>query len=161
MQGEKNYNTLATAVQFMWAIDNKTSFNNSPSPDQLKQTLADHPGLRDALDIISTLAGRYRLSRGYIAGAYYLCAKYSEPMASMYVDSLTSGLNIQSTSSPIARLRRAFEDHKANLKGMRLQNTHQAALFIKGFNNMIKGRSGPLSWRATGPAAEAFPRVGG
>ncbi|MFZ5667940.1 MAG: hypothetical protein ACOY4K_00450 [Pseudomonadota bacterium] len=160
MMGEANTNHLACALQFMWAIDEGLSLNCRPSTDQLLTTLDAHPDLRDALPAASKLTGHYRLSGGYIAAAHYVCRGHDAFYADQYLGALTTGLHLTSTGSPAARLRKAFEDHRAQLKGKKLDRITQAALYIKGFNNTLRGRTGPIAWRATGPTAESFPRPG-
>jgi hypothetical protein len=161
MYGEVNTNSLACQLQFLWAHDEGLSLNWRPSTDQILSTLKRHPEARDTINAIGKLCDYYRLSHGYIAGAHYLCRKRDEFYADQYLGALTTGLHITSTKSSIARLRGAFGDHRAQLKGHKLDRTTQAAFYIKGFNNYVKGRTGPISWRAAGPAAEAFPTVGG
>jgi hypothetical protein len=129
--------------------------------DQLLATLAENPDTRDALAAVSKLAGHYRLSVGYIAGAHLLCRRHQHFTADHYLETLTTGLNIQNANSPIARLRRQFEDHRAQLKGHKMDRITQAALYIKGFNNLLKGRTGALQFRLAGPSPEGFPKVGG
>ena len=161
IQGEINTNALACELQFLWATDEGRSLNERPSIAQLLATLERHPESREAVTAVSKLAAHYRLSFGYIAGAYYRTRERDAFYADQYLGALTTGLNIASTSSPVARLRRQFEDHRAQLKGSKIDRATQAALYIKGFNNILKGRTGPVVWRATGPAPEAFPTVGG
>jgi len=161
MYGEGNTNKLACQLQFLWAHDEGLTLNWRPSTDQLLKTLERHPEARETLNAVSKLCAHYRLSDGYIAGAHYLCRKRDAFYADQYLGALTTGLHIATTTSPVARLRRQFEDHRAQLKGHKLDRTTQAAFYIKGFNNLLKGRTGPIAWRAVGPTAEAFPTVGG
>lgn len=161
IMGEINTNALACELQFLWAMDHGRTLNERPSIDQLLATLDRHPESRDAVTAVSKLASHYRISVGYIAGAHYLTRRHDAFYADQYLGALTTGLNITNTNSPIARLRRQFEDHRAQLKGSKIDRATQAALYIKGFNSVLKGRTGPIAWRATGPAPEAFPKVGG
>lgn len=159
MAGEQNTNQLATALQMLWCLDAGETLNARPSTDQLQETLARHPQIRDAITATSRLFGRYRLSAGYIAGAHYLCRREREFDADQFLGAVTTGLNIRNANSPVARLRKQYEEHSAKRK--HLHRDEQAALYIKGFNNFIRGRTGPLAWRNTGPSTEAFPTVGG
>ncbi|MGL4197548.1 MAG: hypothetical protein ACRCSX_07290 [Allorhizobium sp.] len=161
MAGEVNTNALAGTLQFLWALDNGLSFNNRFSTDQMLETLERHPEARAAILAVRGLTSHYRLSHGYIAGAYYLCRVQNQFQADHYQKALATGLNIQHANSPVSRLRAMFEDHRAQLKGKKLDRDFQAAIYIKGFNNFMKGRTGVLLWRNTGPGAEAFPVVGG
>ena len=161
MFGEANTNALASQLQFLWCLDNGLTFNFRPSTDQILATLKRHPESRDTLTAVAKFCGHYRLSDGYIAGAHYLARKSDAFYADQYLGALTTGLHITTTNSPVARLRRQYEDHRAQLKGHKLDRVTQAAFYIKGFNNMKKGRTGPISWRAVGPTAESFPTAGG
>lgn len=159
MAGEVNTNQLACALQMLWCLDNGQSLHSRPSMDQLKETLGRHPAIRDAIPAAGKLFGRYRLSAGYIAGAHYLCHRHDAAPADLFLADVTTGLNIKSVNSPVARLRKQFEEHCAKRKP--ISRDEQAALYIKGFNNFIRGRQGALVWRNSGPAAESFPAVGG
>lgn len=159
MFGEKDSNNLATALQFLWATDQGVSLNNRPSSDQLLATLAVHPGVRDSIHAVNGLASHYRLSRGYIAAAHYRTARHEAFTADQFIRAATTGLNIKNVGSPVLKLRRQYEEHSAKRK--RLDKIEQAALYIKAFNMFARGRSGVVSWRDTGPTAEAFPVVGG
>jgi len=158
MFGEKDGNNLATALQFMWANDSGSSLNNRPSPDQLLATLAVHPELRSAVTAVGHMASHYRLSRGYIAAAYYLTHQHDPFTAEQFLKGVQTGLNIKNVGSPVMKLRRQFEEHSA--KRRRIDKIKQAALYIKAFNMFLKGRSNvSLSWRQNGDA-ESFPVVG-
>lgn len=161
MAGEMNTNTLAGALQYVWALEGGLSLNSRFSTDQMLETLKRYPELREAVKAVRHLSSHYKLSTGYIAGAHFQCRKYQPFSADQYLEALTTGLNIKNVNSPISRLRRQFEDHRAGLKTGKLERITQAALYIKGFNNFTKGKTGPLSWRSAGPTAEAFPKVGG
>lgn len=160
MYGHTHANQLATAAQMVWAHDNGVSFNYRPSPDQLLETVERHPDLQSALSECGSLVARYKLASGPVTLAHYLCRRHNPMIARQYLEALTSGLNITNVNDPVARLRRAFEDHKAQLKGLRIDRITQGALYIKGFNYSLRGRTGPIAWRAVGPTAEAFPTPG-
>lgn len=159
MAGERQTNQLATALQFLWAMDAGASFNARPSTDQLLATLSDHPDIRECVKAVAHLVGEYRLSAGYIAAAHYLCQKHDAFSADQWLKALTTGLNIQSVNSPVSRLRKMYGEHSA--KRQRKERIDQAALYIKGYNLFRRGRTGAFSWRANGPSPEAFPTVGG
>lgn len=158
LSGEVNVNQLACALQMLWCLDQGISLNYRPSPAQLFDTLDRHPTIREALPAVMKLFAHYRLSGGYIAAAHYLCRRVDTSTADMFLGDMTTGLNIKSVNSPVARLRKQFEEHSAKRK--RLLRDEQAALYIKGFNNFRRGRQGALVWRNAGPAAEAFPMAG-
>lgn len=159
MAGETNTNHLAGALQMLWATDSDLTLNARPSMEQLLDTLARHPGAREALKAVGSLAGHYRLSHGYLAAAHYLCRKGDAFSADQFLGLATTGLHIANVNSPVARLRKQFEEHNAKRK--KIDRIEQAALYIKAFNNFRQGRTGPIAWRNTGPSPEAFPAVGG
>lgn len=160
MHGEKNTTQLATALQFVFCHDNMNrAFSYRPSPEQLLDTLDQNPGLRDAVRSIYALACEFNLSRGYTAGAFYVCGRKSAELASEFLDGVTTGLNVNDQTSPIYRLRKRYMEHA--LKRENLPSVEQAALFIKGFNAFRKGTPvHSLRWRRHGSASEDFPVVG-
>lgn len=158
MAGEANANRLATALQFLWAHYNANTLNARPSTDQLLETLLLHGAIRDCVAATGHLAGEYRVSHGYLAASHYLCRKHDAFAADQWLSALTTGLNIQNVNSPVARLRKMFGEHSA--KRQRKTPIEQSALYIKGFNLFIRGRTGAFSWRGNGPSPEAFPVAG-
>lgn len=156
MFGEKSANQLATALQFVWALDNFLTLNARPSTDQLLHTLERNPRVRDAIRDASHLAGEFRLSVGYIAGAHYRCQEHDRYQADRFLEALTTGVNIQNMNSPVARLRRMFTEHCA--KRQRKTAIEQAANYIKAYNSFTRGRTGQFVWKGNG--GEAFPKAG-
>lgn len=159
MRGEANTNQLACALQFLWCLDSGVSLHWRPSMDQMLEALENHPEIRAAIAATRALWGHYRLSAGYISGAYYLSRQDNTFNAEQFVEAVSTGLNIKNVNSPVSRLRRQYEEHSAKRKP--LGRIEQAALYIKAYNNFVKGRTGAILWRNIGPAAEAFPVVGG
>lgn len=158
MAGEADCNNLACALQFLYAHDAGQTLHARPSMDQLLDALERHPNVRAALLATAKLGAHYRLSRGYIAAAHYLCGRHDLFHADQFLGLCTTGLHIANTNSPVARLRRQFEEHSAKRK--RLDRIEQAALYIKGFNNFLKGRTGPIAFKNARDGSEAFPAVG-
>lgn len=156
MAKEKNANQLATALQFIWATDNGFTLNARPSTDQLLEALGRHPRLRDAVRDVGRVAGEFRLSTGYVAGAHYRCSENNAYQAQKFLDAVSTGLNVQNVNSPVARLRRMFTEHCA--KRTRKTATEQAANYIKAYSYFVRGRTGQFVWR--GNAKEAFPKAG-
>lgn len=156
MFGEKNANVLATALAVLWTQDHGLTFHARPSTDQLLATLAVHPGIRDAVLEVAHFAAEFRLSRGYIGAAHYLCKRHNEFSAGQFLDALTTGTNIKTVNSPVARLRRMFTEHSA--KRTRKTNVEQAGNYIKSYNQFLRGRTGPCVWKPN--ANEAFPTAG-
>lgn len=156
MFGEKSANVLATALQFLWVHDQGLTLHARPSTDQLLATLAVHPDIRAVVTDVAHLAGEFRLSRGYIAAAHYLCKRHNAFSADQFLDALTTGTNIRNVNSPVARLRRMFTEHSA--KRTRKTNIEQAGNYIKSFNQFLRGRTGPCVWKPN--SNESFPVAG-
>lgn len=161
IHGQTNTNILAKAIQFVWAYDGPHGFRDRPSPAELLSTLEDHPHLSVAICEATKLGGEFRLSRGYISGAHYVCSRFDGAKAAEFLDLAATGLNITSQSSPIYRLRKRYEDHAREGKLGRIDAIEQAAIYIKAFNAFLRGRNiALLRWRQHGDAAEQFPNVG-
>lgn len=159
MYGEKNTNHLAHALQFVWCYDDRRVFGYRPSPEQLLATLDTNPRLREALHSVSPLWREFRLSSGYVGGAYYVCMRANETVADEFLSGAITGLNISDANSPIIRLRKRYQEHAS--KRENLPALEQAALFVKAFNAFRRHQSiRNLIWRRNGPAAEEFPVVG-
>jgi hypothetical protein len=159
MHGEKNTNKLGHAVQFVWCYDGEKVFGYRPTTDQLLGTLKENPLLRVALNNVNHLCREFRISDGYIAGSYYVCARQYPEKAEEFLDASTTGLNISEKSSPIFRLRKRFQEHAS--KRETVPALEQAALFIKAFNYFRRNKvTNNLIWRRNGSAAEEFPVVG-
>jgi len=159
MMGEKTYNTLAHALQFVWAYDGDRHFQNRPTMEQLLKTLEQHPNIRDTLHQASLLSSDFRASIGYMGGSHYVCRRINEQVADDFLAAVKTGLNISDPKSAVFRLRKRLIDHTA--KRENIPAVEQAALYIKAFNAVLQNRSvGQLVWRRYGPAAEDFPVAG-
>ncbi|WP_431490939.1 hypothetical protein [Paraburkholderia fungorum] len=160
MLGEKNHNTLAHALQFVWCYDGVKVFGYRPSPDEMLATLAANPGLRDAVTQVGAFARPFRLSLGYVAGAYHVCSRVDANLAALMLSGAETGLNIRDAGSPILRLRKRCQEHLAS-KNSHMGALEQAAVFIKAFNALLERRNmRNLIWRQNGPTAENFPVAG-
>lgn len=158
MFGEKSGNQLAHAVQFIWAYETGRTFSERPSPDQLLDVLDQHPGLRDALTAGRSVSNEFKTSIGYMAAAFYVCARIDRAVAEEFVHQVSTGLGVVERRSPVMKLRKRLNDHFA--KRDALPALEQAALFIKAFNAFRRGNLvSNLAWRRYGQASEAFPRA--
>lgn len=159
MRGEKNYNTLATAVAVVWAYDGDKNFGTRPTPAQLIDCLDANPGIRDALHDAAHMKSGFLCSVGYIGGAHYLCRRVNAEHADDFLHAVRTGLNISDPKSAVFKLRKRLIDHTA--KRENIPAIEQAALYIKAFNAVLHNRSpGNLLWRRFGPTAEDFPTAG-
>lgn len=159
MSGEKQANQLAHAIQFIWSYDTHRVFGYRPSTDELLSTLEANPGLRDAVRAVSAFGSEFRASRGYIAGAHYVCRRIDGRLADEFLQKASTGLGLTDTGSPIVRLRKRFLDHLS--KRDNIPAIEQAALYIKAFNAHRQRRNvRALLWRRNGDAAEEFPVAG-
>lgn len=159
MRGEKNYNQLASAAHFLWCYRSGLPFSYRPSNDQMIDVVEGNPGLGEAVTDAALLAKSFRISGGYLAGAYFLCRELNRGVADDLLRKTQTGIGILNEREPVNKLRKRYTDHlsKTNL----IQGPEVAALFIKAFNATIRGRTlQALMWRQEGPAAEDFPIVG-
>lgn len=152
MVGQTDSNVLATYLQFRTVAADGGWFSRRLTPDELLVALERFPNFHDHLPPIRNYAARKRLSTGYMAGAHGLCVEGNPIAAAAWAEAVSTGVGITSVTSPVARLRRIFEDRA----GMRRDEA--AALYIKGFNNFCRGRTGPITWRDK-DKSEPFPTV--
>lgn len=154
MAGETNTNILATYLQFRVVVSEGRSWSTLLTPDELLIALQHYPLFHEHYGPVRAFATRMRLSQGYVAGAHGLCAEANPAAAAAFAEAITTGVGIASVNSPVARLRRLFEDARA--KKTPVLRMTVAALYVKGFNNFCRGRTGPLAWRDK-DIHEAFP----
>jgi len=158
LAGEKNHNVLAHALQMIWSYESSPTFHARPSPAQLQDTLKLHPGIRENLMVGATLASNWRLSKGAIAAAYYLCQRFRPVEAEAFAKLVVDGIGIETEDHPAHRLRRRFQEHA--VKRNKLDAIEQAALFIKAFNYYRAEKNiKTLRWQRSGEGADTFPRV--
>ena len=146
---------VAVYLQFRYAIAAGRSMTAQITPDEIRDALQLFPDFREHLQAVRLVARRVKLSFGYVAGAHGLCADANPEKAAEFAEAVTTGVGITSINSPIARLRDIYEKNKGS-RGNGLHRDAQAALYVKGFNNYVRGRTGPLTFRPKG-APEPFP----
>ena len=103
------------------------------------------PGFHGYHNAVGGLAKRLGISHGYLAGAHALCSEVSPALAATFAEAVSTGVGITSVNSPVARLRRIYEDSR--LQRAPLPRVRIAALYIKAFNNFSRGRTGAINWR--------------
>ncbi|MBT9373203.1 hypothetical protein [Rhizobium sp. CSW-27] len=159
MYGEKRTNALATAISFVWLYDGQRVAGNYPSPEEMMDTLDSNPAIRDALSATDKLARQFQLSKGYIAGAAYVCGRTRQNVLDSFLHALTTGIGLDSDRDPVFVLRKRFMNHLAQTRrGNRMVALEQAAVFIKAFNAFRTGRGASvLRWPHF--EGEAFPRL--
>lgn len=156
MIGETNTNIMATYLQFRFMLDAGRPMNDRVTQDELLVALKKFPNFHEHHHAITGYAKRQRLSAGYIAGAHGLCVEANSEAAARFAEMVCTGVGIPNVNSPAARLRRIYEDVRA--KEVRTTRTEHAALWVKGFNNFCRGRTGALTWRDK-DKGEAFPQA--
>lgn len=155
MHGFTQTTKLAPAVRFIWAYDNGHPLSQHPLQPEVPQIAARYPDLLDAYHKVDPFIRQFRLSSGFITGAYYACRRFDQVAAERFIEQLTTGVGIEDARSPILALRRRLQDHLA--KRAKLTPTEQAALFIKTFNHVRQGHPVQIiMWKV----AETFPRAG-
>jgi len=156
MVGETNTNIMATYLQFRWMIEAGRPLTDRVTQDELLDALARFPNFHAHHATVGLYAKRQKLSAGYIAGSHGICAEANPEAAARFSEMVCTGVGIPNVNSPAARLRRIYEDVRA--KEGRTTRAEHSALWIKGFNNFCRGRTGPLGWRDK-DKGEAFPQA--
>lgn len=154
MEGETNTNHFAVYLQFRTVIADNRAYNDRLTPDEVLTARDRFPGFHGYHSVIGGYAKRMGLSHGYLAGAHGLCFEASPAVAETFAEAVSTGVGISSVNSPVARLRRIYEDSR--LKRSPLPRIRVAALYVKAFNNFSRGRTGAIAWREK-DLNEAFP----
>lgn len=150
-------NILATYLNFRYCLLGGRNPSERTTPDELRDALGVFPNGREHIASIAVYARRMKLSVGFMAGAHGMCFDANPRAAEAFCSAVSTGLGIETLKSPVARLRDAYDKAKGK-NGSALHRDTQAALYVKGFNNFVRGRLGALSFRPGG-APEVFPAV--
>jgi hypothetical protein len=160
MVGETNANVMATYLQFRLLLETGRPMGEPLAQDELLIAREKFPFFHEHHAAVGNYAKRQTLSVGCISAAHGLCAEANPEAAARFAQMVCTGVGIPSVSHPAARLRKIYEDHRAKKKGAggRQVRTEFVALWIIGFNNFVRGRTGALTWRDK-DKGEAFPQA--
>lgn len=159
LAGAPSATLLAAMIRFAWFMDNygrPKAFGISASHSELRAYLEANPTLRDSM----SMAERARHSTiNYVAsvgGGLHFLMNRKTGEADEFWDHLIEG--DVAKDDPIFVLRETL------LRDLsmphRMSTAHRAAITIKGWNAHRQGRKvTAISWRSSGPAAEAFPTI--
>jgi hypothetical protein len=148
-------NNVSGFLQMRFALAAGRAVGSLMTPDELRDGLQLFPEYAAHIQRVRQYARRMHLSVGVIAAAHSLCAEANCAKANEFWEAVATGVGIASVNSPVARLRDLYDKNKG-VRGNDLSRETQAALYVKGFNNFARGRTGPLTFRPKG-APEPFP----
>jgi hypothetical protein len=148
-------NHVSMYLQLRYALAAGQSTIGQLTADEIEDGLQLFPEYAEHIPAIYAYGRRMQLCVGYVAAAHSLCAEANPAKAAQFLEGVCTGIGIPSANSPILRLRDLYDKNKGK-RGNALHRDTQAALYIKGFNNFVRGRTGPLTYRPKG-APEPFP----
>lgn len=158
--GETQGNIMATYLQFRLSLDTGRHMGVPLASDELLSARERYRYFHEHHAAVGHYAKRQTLSIGCIAAAHGLCAEANPEAAAKFAQMVCTGVAIPSVTHPAARLRKIYEDHRAQKKGAggRQVRTEFAALWIIAFNSFVRGRTGVIAWRDK-DKGEAFPQA--
>lgn len=158
LRDETNPAALAALITYHWRYQQgmvRTQLR--PTVAQALSHLDANPGLRDALSLGKRVNNRFRVSASMIGTLAYEFSAIDGEDAEEFWTRLIAGTNLEE-GSPIIVLRRWMERQSSLGVGSRTSAVVSHALTVKAWNAWRDGRIiDSLKWKASGPAAEAFP----
>jgi hypothetical protein len=155
-RGESNTIILASALRWLWMIQNNVvlAANSSPTNGELLEILGEYPGVRDSQKRV--LAIRDIMGSGIAAALHRTFAEKNGEQADEFFDRIIDGVNL-SESSPVRHLRERLIRTRASHR-VRLAEAERVAITIKAWNAYRDNRPVQLLvWRNRGAAREALP----
>jgi hypothetical protein len=160
---EKNANSLAAAINYLWQLREHGSLagRSNPSVTQGLEYLNAHPEIRDHQRARHNL--RYspmKFSEGLAAALSYEFSQVDAQDNDTFWELFASGAEL-AEDSPILHLRNRLISHaqsSSKVSHSRLTIEHRAALTIKAWNLWRQGRTvRQLTWKPGGAKPEPFP----
>lgn len=155
-RGESHTLTLASAMRWLWIIQNEVvlAANLSPTNGELLDILELNPELRRSIRHVSNI--RDLLGNGIAAALHYTFSQKDLSQANEFFSRLMDGVQLND-SSPIYHLRERLIRTKSSHR-VRLAEAERVALTIKSWNS-YRGMKPMqlLTWRNKGPMREALP----
>lgn len=152
-----NARALAATAKWIWRYDAGALKGSprQPSHRELRDVIARHPGIQDALRDVQRSSEFQPQSA--IAFVYTLAKEHMPRKASQWLEALQEGENL-TRSNPVWQLRRKLGSRRAITAPLR--PIEVAALAVKSWNAFAANEElGSLSWSDTGRAAEEFPAI--
>lgn len=138
--GGANANGVAAVIRFVLQYDSDTILAQNTLFDptdyiDLAQQCDDE--LYDCYRTAKRIRTRYKVSPGLVGGAIFVCGRVDKDTTAEFCEQLASGLKMEA-GDPAAALARRYSDH--TMGRAKLTHLEQAALFIKSFNDVRKGK---------------------
>ena len=152
-----NAQALAATAKWIWRYDSGALKGPSrqPSHTELRDVIARHPGIQDALREVQRSSEFQPQSA--IAFVYTHAKEHMLRKAAQWLEALQEGENL-TRSNPVWQLRRKLGSRRAITAPLR--PIEVAALVAKSWNAFAANEElTSLSWSDTGRAAEEFPTV--
>lgn len=159
-QGESHTIVLASALRWLWMIENGVvlAANSSPTNGELLEILQQYPDVRFSLKQVSSI--REIMGSGIASALHCTFAIRDKAKADEFFDRLIDGVQL-SEQSPVRHLRERLIRTRASHR-VRLAEAERVALTIKAWNAFSAGRDlHLLIWRNRGAAREPLPTVQG
>lgn len=157
--GEANADVLAAAIKKLVQMQRGMLFQYGPgahvSNDEIVKALEQHQAIRMSVPYARKVG---RLAPpSLITFMHYLFTQTDRTLANWFMDSLGSGIGLQSTHG-VYHLRQRLERNL--IMKAKLPEREVAALMIKAWNSHVEGRKvRSLRWRNTGDKPEPFPEI--
>lgn len=155
-RGESNTITFASALRWLWMIENSVvlATKSSPSSGELLELLERRPGIRASLKQVS--GSREIMGGGIAAALHRTFADLDEELADMFFARVADGANL-AAENPILHLRERLLRTRSSHR-VRLPEADRVALSIKAWNAYRSGRPMQLLvWRNRGAGREPLP----
>lgn len=154
MAGVKNSNDVAVYLRFRAAVQQGGHPSSTITPDRLMAAYEQFAPFENYTVPMKGYATRMKLSVGFTVGAHALCVEANPVAASAYAEQVATGVGLPTTNAPAARFRKFVEDIR--MGRVRRTPYEVSAVYVQGFNNFSRGRTGALTWRNL-DAREPFP----
>jgi hypothetical protein len=161
---EKNYNNLAATVRYCWrwCINGVAMSRPVPSNRQALAWLADHPDVRDAVELGGEFhkRGGLRVPPSVVAAFAFRASSFDAEAVEDFYQLLNTGAGHESGSGPLG-----FRNWVLNTVGQMPQGNRPAnyvylAYLIKAWNLWITGDTRALlRWARGGKNREPFPAI--
>lgn len=158
--GEINLTQLSASIGWYWKYTNTQMTSRSgkdawPSAEEGLELLSQHPGLREAVRVVSGKLGRSLGARTPLTVAWYVLGSVDSIERDDFFEGLRSGADLEE-DDPIYRLReRLLRNRQSKYK---ITSVESLALIFKAWNAWRYDRPiKQLVWKHRGELAEDFP----
>jgi hypothetical protein len=158
---EKSAHTLGAVINTLILLERDIASTTPAAPvyarpcvQECLDYLAANPRIRDSVRVCA----HNSYGRGaMVAALHYLAAKQNRNVADQFIEELRTTLG-KNHNDPIHQFQARMDRNKSSQA--KLSMTDIDALLIKAWNLWLKGAScQSLRYRASGPYAEAFPKI--